>query len=139
MNIIRNILAVFIGLVVGNLVNFAVITIGHMILPPPAGFDGSNMETIANTINVLRPIDFTVPFFAHALGPLVGVLVAMFIAASGHKTIALILGGIFLLGGIIANYMIPAPTWYRIIDVVIAYVPMALLAYRLSGKARTAA
>jgi hypothetical protein len=136
MNIIRNILAVLIGLVVGSLVNFAVLTVGHMILPPPAGFDGSNMETIANTINVLRPVDFTVPFLAHALGPLVGTLVAMFIAASGHKAIALVLGAIFLLGGIIANVMIPAPMWYRAIDVVIAYIPMALLAWKLSGRGR---
>ena len=136
MNIIRNILAVLIGLVVGSLVNFGVLTVGHMILPPPAGFDGSNMETIANTINVLRPIDFTVPFLAHALGPLVGTLAAMFIAGSWHKTIALILGGIFLLGGIVANYMIPAPMWYRVLDIVIAYIPMALLGLRLSGRGR---
>ena len=62
------------------------------------------------------------------LGPFAGVLAAMFIAASSQKTIAIISGRSFLVGGIVANIMIPAPMWYRIVDVVFAYVPMAFLA-----------
>jgi hypothetical protein len=134
MNIIRNVLAVIVGFVVGNLVNFAVITAGHAIMPPPAGFDGSSMEGVASTIHLLRPIDFIVPFLAHALGPLIGVLAAMFVAASRHKMIAIGLGAVFLLGGIVANIMIPAPIWYRVIDLLFAYIPMAYLAYRVSRK-----
>lgn len=134
MNIIRNILAVVIGFLIGNVVNFAVLSAGHALMPPPAGFDGSSMEGVASTIHLLRPIDFIVPFLAHALGPFAGVLSAMFIAASGRKTIAIILGALFLLGGIAANTMIPAPTWYRIVDLVLAYIPMAWLAWKLSRK-----
>ena len=48
--------------------------------------------------------------------------------------IAIILGCLFLAGGIIANIMIPAPWWYPILDVTLAYVPMAYLGYKLSGK-----
>lgn len=134
MNIARNILAVIIGFVVGNLVNMAVLAAGHAILPPPPGFDGNSLEGVASTIHLLTPLDFTVPFLAHALGPLVGVLVAMFIAASARKTIAIILGCLFLTGGIVANVLIPAPMWYRVVDVVFAYIPMALLGRKLSGK-----
>jgi len=134
MNIIRNILAVVLGLVVGSIVNMAVIAAGHAIMPPPAGFDGNSMEGLASTIHLLKPIDFIVPFLAHALGPLVGVLAAMFIAASSRKTIAIILGCVFLVGGIAANVMIPAPMWFRVVDVVFAYIPMAFLGWKLSGK-----
>lgn len=134
MNIIRNILAVVIGFLIGNVVNFAVLSAGHALMPPPAGFDGSSMEGVASTIHLLRPIDFIVPFFAHALGPFAGVLSAMFIAASGRKTIAVILGALFLLGGIAANIMIPAPAWYRVVDLVFAYIPTAWLAWKLSRK-----
>lgn len=134
MSIIRNILAVIVGFVVGNLVNFAVITAGHAIMPPPAGFDGTSMDGVANTIHLLRPVDFIVPFLAHALGPFVGVLAAMFVAASRHKMIAIGLGIVFLIGGIVANIMIPAPLWYRVIDVVFAYVPMAYLGWKVSRK-----
>lgn len=134
MNIVRNVLAVILGFVIGSLVNMTVLTAGHAIMPPPAGFDGSSLESIASTINALRPRDYIVVFLAHALGPLVGVLVAMFIAASGRKIVAIILGCIFLAGGIAANVMIPAPTWYRVVDIVLAYVPMAFLGWKLSGK-----
>ena len=134
MYMVRNILAVVSGFVVGSLVNFAVLSVGHMIVPTPPGFDGSSMESIASTVHMLRPIDFVVVFLAHALGPFVGVLVAMFVAASGRKIIAIILGALFLLGGIAANVMIPAPTWYRIVDLAFAYVPMAFLAWKIGGK-----
>lgn len=134
MTIVRNILAVILGFVIGSVVNMAVIAAGHAIMPPPAGFDGMSMEGVASTIHLLKPIDFVVPFLAHALGPLVGVLFAMFIAVSSRKTIAIILGVLFLAGGIAANIMIPAPMWYRVVDVVLAYIPMAFLGWKLSGK-----
>lgn len=134
MNIVRNILAVIVGLVVGSMVNMAIIAAGHAIMPPPAGFDGNSMEGVATTIHLLQPVDFIVPFLAHAVGPFVGVLVAMFIAASSRKVIVIILGCLFLAGGIAANIMIPAPMWYRVVDVVLAYIPMAFLGWKLSGK-----
>ena len=134
MNIIRNILAVIGGFVAGNVVNMLVLTAGHAIMPPPAGFDASSMEGVASTINLLTPVDFVVPFVAHALGAFAGVLIAMFIAASSHKTIAAILGVLFFVGGIVANVIIPAPAWYRAIDVILAYLPMAFLAYKVTRK-----
>jgi hypothetical protein len=134
MNIVRNILAVVVGFLIGGLVNWGILTVGHVLIPPPAGFDGTSMEGVAATIHLLRPHDYIVVFLAHALGPFAGVLSAMFIAASGRKTIAIILGSLFLLGGIAANYMIPAPAWYRIVDLVFAYVPTAFLAWKVSRK-----
>ena len=134
MNIVRNILAVILGFMIGNVVNMLVLTAGHAIMPPPAGFDSTSMDGVASTIHLLRPLDYIVPFLAHALGPLVGVFSAMYIAASSRKTIAIILGVLFLAGGIAANIMIPAPMWYRAVDLVFAYVPMAFLGWNLSRK-----
>jgi hypothetical protein len=134
MNVVRNILAVVIGFLIGSFVNMGVLSAGHVLMPPPAGFDPSSMEGVASTIHLLRPLDFIVPFLAHALGPFAGVLCAMFIAASGHKTIAIILGSLFLLGGIFASIMIPAPVWYMVIDLIFAYIPTAFLAWKVSRK-----
>lgn len=134
MDIARNILAVIVGFILGGVANMAVLAAGHTIMPPPAGFDGTSMDGVASTIHLLTPVDLIVPFLAHALGPLVGVLVAMFIAASSRKTIAIILGVLFLAGGVAANIMIPAPMWYRVVDVVFAYIPMAFLGWKISGK-----
>ena len=134
MKILRNILAVIIGFIVGGIVNMGILSVGHAVMPPPAGFDGSSMEGVATTIHLLQPIDFIPVFLAHALGAFAGVLLAMFIAASGQKAIAIILGVLFLAGGLAANVIIPAPTWYRVVDLVFAYIPMALLAWKLSRK-----
>ncbi len=131
---VRNILAVIAGFVIGSVVNMLVLAAGHLIMPPPTGFDGSSMEGVASTINLLRPIDFIVPFLAHSLGPFAGVLSAMYIASSSRKVIAALLGVLFLVGGIVANIMIPAPMWYRILDVTLAYIPMAYLAWKASRK-----
>jgi hypothetical protein len=134
MNILRNVLAVVVGFLVGSVVNMGILSAGHALIPPPSGFDGSSMEGVASTIHLLRPQDYIPVFLAHAVGPFVGVLSAMFIAASRHKAIAIILGSLFLLGGIVANIMIPAPTWYRIVDLVFAYIPTAFLAWKVSRK-----
>jgi hypothetical protein len=134
MNIIRNILAVVLGVFIGSVVNMGVLALGHVLMPPPEGFDPSTMEGVASTIHLLKPIDFVVPFLAHALGTLVGVLAAMYIAATSRTIVAVILAVLFLAGGIMANVMIPAPVWYRIVDLAIAYIPMAYLGKKLSRK-----
>ena len=134
MDIFRNILAVIIVFIVGGIVNMGILAAGHAILPPPAGFDGNSMQGVASTIHLLRSVDFIPVFLAHALGPFAGVLTAMYVAATSHKTIAIILGALFLLGGIVANVMIPAPIWYRAVDLVFAYVPMAFLGWKVCRK-----
>jgi hypothetical protein len=74
------------------------------------------------------------PFLAHALGTFVGAWIAIKIAQSNEKSIALFFGIFFLLGGISAVAMIPAPTWFNAIDLTFAYIPMSLLAWYVNGK-----
>lgn len=131
---VRNIVAVIVGIVVGMVVNGALIGITSALFPPPAGVDQTTLESFAATIHLLQPQHFISPFIAHAGGTFAGTLVGMFIAVSSRKTLALILGGIFLIGGIIACIFIPAPKWFMAVDLIFAYVPMALLAWKISGK-----
>lgn len=135
MNIVRNVLAVIIGAVIGSIANGASIAIGNMVIPPPVGLDATSMESFAKTAHLLQPVNFIVPFLAHALGTFVGVLVAMFIAANSFNIIAIIVGVLFLIGGIAASFMIPAPVWFIAVDLIFAYLPMAFLAKKISGKA----
>jgi hypothetical protein len=64
---------------------------------------------------------------------LVGVLVATLIAASYKFKIAMALGVVFLIGGIAAVIMLPAPLWFEALDLVFAYIPMAWIAAKLGG------
>ncbi len=130
---IRNILAVIAGIVVGSVVNMGLIGLGHAVIAPPPGTDLSTMEGIAAAMPLFGPEQFIFPFLAHALGTLVGVLVATLIAASHKLKIALGLGVLFLLGGIAAVVMLPAPLWYDVIDLLFAYIPMAWIGAKLGG------
>src|SRR3954464_14293005 len=120
---IRNIASVVLGIAIGSAVNMALIAIGQAIVPPPAGVDQTSMEGFAATVHLLGPGDFVFPFLAHAFGPFFGTLSAVRIAASHKMQITVGLAAFFLLGGIVANVMIPAPLWFKVLDLIVAYVP----------------
>ena len=138
-NVLRNVLAVIAGLVIGGVVNMALVTISSMIVPLPAGVDLNNPESISRAINLFEPRHFIMPFLAHALGTLTGALAAYLIAASYKARFAYVIGILFLCGGVAASFMIPAPTWFIALDLLVAYLPMAWLATqigaRIQGKA----
>jgi hypothetical protein len=134
MTILRNILAVILGLLIGGFVNMGIITAGSFLIPPPPGIDPTNVESLRAGVELLKPAHFLAPFLGHALGTLAGALVAALVAASSYKIVTLIIGLFFLAGGIAAATMIPAPGWFIAIDLVIAYLPMAWLGLKLSGK-----
>jgi len=79
------------------------------------------------------PEHFIFPFIAHALGTLVGALVAALIAASHKFRIAMAIGVVFLIGGIVNAILLPVPLWYDAIDLVLAYIPMAWIGAKLGG------
>jgi hypothetical protein len=125
--ILRNILAVFAGLVVGSLVNMGLITAGPFVIPPPEGADVSSMESLRDSMGLFRPAHFAFPFLAHALGALTGAFVAAKLAVSHHRKFAIGIGVAFFIGGVMAATTIGGPAWFNVIDLVLAYLPMAIL------------
>ena len=131
---VRNIIAVIAGIIVGGFVNLGLVTLGYSVFPLPEGADTTSMEGLAATIHLFSWKNFVFPFLGHAAGPLVGTFLAMLIAASHRTKIAIGMGAWFLLGGLIANIWIPAPLWFKVLDLVVAYVPMTYLGWKLAGK-----
>lgn len=134
---IRNILAVIAGLVIGGLVNMALITVSSSVIPPPAGVDMTTAEGLQAGMHLLESKHFVFPFLAHALGTLAGALAAALIAASHKMKFALGIGVFFLLGGIVASFMIPAPIWFKALDIIAAYIPMAWIGGKIGGAGRS--
>ena len=138
MTIVRGILAIVLGLVVGSVVNMGIILLGSKLIPPPAGVDVSDAESIAASMHLFEPRHFVTPFLAHAAGTFAGALVAFLLAARAKPLFAYVIGALFLMGGVAAATMIPAPAWFIGLDLIAAYVPMAWLATvvgaRLSGR-----
>lgn len=133
-NVLRNVLALVAGLVVGGGINMALITLSPLLIPPPAGVDVTNAESLAKAMHLFEPRHFIMPFLAHALGTLTGALAAYLIAASYKMHLAYVIGAAFFCGGVAASFMIPAPKWFVAIDLLAAYFPMSWLAVQLGSR-----
>lgn len=132
--ILRNILAVVAGLVIGALINSGIIAISGSIVPLPEGVDPNDIESIKANIHRYSTMHFIMPFLAHAIGTLAGAFICAKIAASKKLILSLIIGVFFLLGGIMMVTMLPSPAWFNALDLVVAYLPMAWLGFILGKK-----
>ena len=133
-NILRNVLAVIAGIAIGSVVNMTLITLSPSLIPPPAGVDVTDAESLSKAIHLFEPRHFVMPFLAHALGTLAGALAAYLIAATYKAPIAYAIGALFLCGGIAASFMIPAPAWFIALDLLVAYLPMAWLGIQIGAR-----
>ena len=131
-----NIFAVIAGIIVGGLVNSGLVHVGPMIVPLPEGVDVTTVEGLRAGMDQLGPANFLFPFLAHALGTLVGAFVAAALAASHGAKLAMVIGVFFLAGGIAAVSMIGGPMWFIVLDLVVAYIPMAWLGAVLARATR---
>lgn len=132
--VLRNILAVILGLFIGGVVNMGIITISGDIVPLPQGVNPSDMESIRAAMGEFQPRHFLMPFLAHALGTLVGALITALVGSNRKMFLALVVGVFFLIGGIINTFMLPVPIWFVVVDLVLAYLPMAWLGAALGSR-----
>ena len=132
--IIRNILAVIAGAILGSAINMGIIMVSGSIIPPPNGADVTTMEGLKESMHLFQPKHFIFPFLAHALGTFAGAFLAAIIAVDHKMKFALGIGFFFLLGGITNIFMLPSPTWFTILDLIGAYIPMAYFAGKLVSK-----
>ena len=131
---LKGLLAVVVGLVVGSAVNMGLILLGGRVVPAPAGVDTTTSEGLAAAMPLLGPAHFVFPFLAHALGTFAGALLATWIVGRVSRVPAAVIGVLFLAGGIASCFMLPAPRWFEVLDVVLAYLPFAWLGYRLGRR-----
>ncbi|APA65419.1 hypothetical protein CSC80_10035 [Maribacter sp. 6B07] len=132
--ILKNVLAVVAGVIIGSMVNMGIIMISGSIIPPPEGGDITTMEGLKSTMHLFEPKHFIFPFLAHALGTLVGAFVAAKIAAGKKMLMALLVGLFFLIGGTVNIAMLGGPMWFTALDIIVAYMPMGYLGYVLAKR-----
>ncbi len=110
--------------------------ISGTLVPPPAGADMTTVEGMTAAMPLLKPIHFLMPFLAHAFGAFFGALVAALIAVSHKMKFALGLGAFTMIGGIALASLIPAPTWFIALDLILAYIPTAYLAGMIATRSK---
>ena len=122
------------GVVVGSIVNMALVNVGPSVVPLPEGASVSSMEGLRESMSLFTPANFIFPFLGHALGTLVGAFAAAKLAASDHMKVALGVGVFFLIGGAMMVKMIGGPMWYNMVDLLLAYLPMGFLGGALARR-----
>ena len=122
-----NIAIIIFGIIVGMIVNIGLIIIGGTIFPLP-----ENIEPMNATNWEIKY--FLFPFLAHSIWTLSGAFVASKLSKNYHIIIPIIVGLYFLSGGIYMVMILPAPTWFICLDLIVSYIPMALLGWSFNKK-----
>ena len=125
--IFKNILVVLGGCLLGMVVNMGLIITGYQLIPFADG-----VNPIDATLWEIKY--FLFPFLAHAIGTLLGAFITAKFAASFHMILAICIGIFFLLGGISMVFIMPAPVWFIVADLSLAYIPMGWFGWKLSGQ-----
>ena len=135
--LLRQILFTLLGIIVGAIANMATLKVGMLIVPFPSGFDPNTPEGIEGAMQQFTIAHFLVPFFAHALGTLLGAFVAAKWSGTQSRLPALIVAGMFFVGGVLMVLQIPStPVWFMLLDLGLAYFPMGYLAHAITSKPR---
>ena len=125
--ILKNILVFFIGCILGMSANMGLIITGNLLIPFEDG-----VNPMDATMWELKY--FLFPFLAHAIGTLVGAFIVARYSASYHMILSISVGVFFLLGGISMVFIMPAPLWFIVVDISIAYIPMGCFGWKLTGQ-----
>ena len=118
----RNIGALILGIIAGSIVNMGLIIIGGNIFPFHENFNP--MDAVNWDIKY-----FLFPFLAHSIGTLSGAFVASKLSKNYNMIIPIMVSIYFLAGGIYMAMVLPAPTWFICLDLIVCYIPMALLGW----------
>tara|TARA_B110000116_G_scaffold144341_1_gene125165 strand:+ start:273 stop:665 length:393 start_codon:yes stop_codon:yes gene_type:complete len=125
--IFRNILVLLGGCIFGSAVNMGLIITGNQLIPMA---DGMNpMDATMWEIKF-----FIFPFLAHAIGTLSGAFIVAKYTVSYHMILAICIGIFFLLGGISMVFIMPAPVWFIVADLSLAYIPMGWYGWKLTDQ-----
>ena len=126
---IRNIIAVVVGVIVGMVFNMAVVILNTAVLfPVPEGFNWNDPDAVGAYFTNLPLTAFLVVLVAHLGQAFFGGLVAALISRNAAMTVAMIIGVLSMLAGIANMMMVPNPAWMWI------EVPLYLVAAWFAGR-----
>lgn len=130
------ILLVITCLLLGGLLNQQIIDIQSYFIPLPPGVDFSSEVGMKQSMKLLSARHFLFPFLAHALGTLLsGSLALVFLKNSARLPYILwLIGGLFFAAGTYMVVILPSPWWFNVVDLMLAYFPMAWLPFIVFKK-----
>lgn len=120
--------AFLLGMVVGMIANMVLIQLNMSIFPAPEGMELNDMEAWKNFAATLPAEAFLIPVIAHLAQAFLGGWVAARVAPAHVMGLALTIGGVSMLGGIMNLINLAPPAWMW------AELPFYLILAGLAGK-----
>ena len=111
---IRNVIAVLVGLFVGMTANMMVVQLNLLMFPLPDGVTWTDTDELIAWIETLPQSAFVLVLIAHLSQSFFGALIAGFIAKRNVMQIAMTVGILTSIGGLVNLLRIPAPFWFWI-------------------------
>jgi hypothetical protein len=130
---LRSLLAFLAGFVALLIAKYAATKLGGAVIPPPAGADLSTIEGFQAALPLYEVKHWLPAFFEHAVGSMAGGAVAALVAVHHKMSLAVSIGALHMLGGIVAAVMLPIPVWVTVVDLVAMYLPMAWIGGRITS------
>ena len=128
---LRNLVAIVVGIVTAFVTVMLVDKVGHMVYPAPAGLDFSNPDAIRPYLATLPIGAFLFILASSVIAAFNGTLVACFIGSGKARIFGSVVGG-FVFAASIANFIaIPHPLWLALATLA-GVVLSTLLAMRLA-------
>lgn len=123
----RIVLATIVGLIVGNGVNMAIISFG---MPVQIETGADQYEALLEMMKSFTAMDYMIPLAAHIFGILTGLIAARLICKTSNIPIYIV-GGLHIVGTVINIFMIPAPGWFIVVDLIL---PILIILFFLRTK-----
>lgn len=108
---IRNVIAVVIGMIAGMATNMAIVLLNLALYPMPEGVDFADTEGMKAYIGTLPLMALCIVIVAHLGQAFVGGWVAARISATRVMLVAMIVGVLSLIGGLVNMMDMPLPVW----------------------------
>ena len=125
---IRNILAVVVGLIVGMIFNMCVVLLNTTLYPMPEGVTFEDADGTAAYFAELPVTAFLIVIVAHVGQAFFGGLVAAVISRNASMVVAMIVGVLSMIAGIANMMLMPMPAWMWI------ELPLYLLAAYVAAQ-----
>lgn len=128
----KSILFSLLGVILGAMTNGLIVQLGSYFVQAPAGMDLTTEQGLAEAMPLMGVEHFVFPFLAHAIGTMVGAYFVSKMKVNRALFIAMAIGFAFLAGGVMMVVILPqTPLWFILLDLILAYLPMAYLGYKL--------
>lgn len=134
--VVRGLLAVVAGVVIGGLVVGITESLGHALFPPPPGFDPNNPADLARLWDVIPLPSKLMVVAAWFLGALAGACAAIIIARRVLPawTVGLVIGAL----GLWTTQLFPHPPWMVVAAVVLPLIAVLVARRLMAGRLATA-